>query len=75
MNHLMLAAIDGGHVVEAIIWLVVAGLVFWLLQWALDKIALPEPFNKIATVLLILLVVVVVINALFLLVGKPFLKF
>jgi hypothetical protein len=72
--NLMLGAIDGGQVVEAIIWLVVAGLVYWILDWALKKVALPEPFNKVATVLLILLVVVVVINALFLLIGKPFIK-
>lgn len=70
----LIAAIDGGNVIEAIVWLVVAGLIYWILDWGLNKIGLPEPFKKVATVLLILLVVVVVINALFLLLGKPFIR-
>ncbi len=41
-------------------------------QWGLAKIGLPEPFAKIATVLLVLLVCVILINALLTLVGKPF---
>ena len=34
--------------------IVVIGLVFWCLWWGLGKIALPEPFNKIAVVVLVL---------------------
>lgn len=67
-----MAAVSGGSVMEAIIWLVVAGLIYFILDWGIKKIGLPEPFNKIATVLLVLLVIVVAINALFLMAGKPF---
>lgn len=48
--NLILAAISGEAVLHAILWLVVAGLIYWVLNWGLKKIGLPEPFNKIATV-------------------------
>lgn len=68
----MLAAIDGGTILQALIWLVIAGVIYWVLDWGLKRIGLPEPFNKIATVLLVLIVVVVVINALLIIAGHPF---
>ena len=34
--------------------LVVIGLIVWILLWALQEISLPEPFNKIAKVVIIL---------------------
>lgn len=71
---LMLGAISGEHVVEAIIWIVVGGLIYWILDWAIKKIGLPEPFSKIAQVLLVLVVVVILVNALFLIAGKPFIR-
>lgn len=74
MNNLMIAAISGENVIMAIVWLVVGALIFFILDWGLKKVGLPEPFNKIATVLLVLLVVVIAINALFLIVGKPFIR-
>ena len=70
----LLAAIDGGAVVQALIWIVIAGIIYWVLDWGIKRIGLPEPFPKIATVLLVLIVVVVVINALLLLAGHPFIK-
>lgn len=72
MDTLMLAAISGNAVVNAIIWLVIGALIWFVVDWGLKKIALPEPFNKIATVLLVLLVVIVLVNALLTLVGKGF---
>lgn len=68
----MLAAISGSAVVNAIIWLVIGALIYFVVDWGLKKIGLPEPFNKIATVLLVLVVVVILANALLTLVGKPF---
>jgi len=44
--------------------LVVWGLIFWLFWWGLSKIALPEPFAKIATVVLILASLVVILGLL-----------
>ena len=34
--------------------LIIIGLIVYILFWALGKIALPEPFNKIATVVIVL---------------------
>ncbi len=45
--------------------LVIWGLVFWVLWWGLSKIALPEPFAKVATVVLVIAAVVVVFGLLF----------
>lgn len=37
-----------------IVVLAVVGLVFWVCWWAIGVIGLPEPFNKIAIVILVL---------------------
>lgn len=42
--------------------IVVIGVVFWLLWWLIGAIGLPEPFNKVATVILALAAVVVLIS-------------
>lgn len=56
-------------VVMVIVYLIVAGLVFWLLWWLISYIAPPEPFRKIANVVLAILAVLVVIGILLSLVG------
>jgi len=56
---------------HAIIWLAVVGLIFYVLWWALGKIALPEPFNKVATVLLVVIGAVVIIYFLLGMIGSP----
>jgi hypothetical protein len=56
--------ISGAALLSIFIWIVVIGLVFWLLWWLLGYIALPEPFNKILRVLLALIAVVFLINQL-----------
>ncbi len=60
----ILAAISGGAVVNVIITLVIVALIYWVADWALKKIQLPDPFGKIAMVLLVLLAAVFIINAL-----------
>jgi predicted PurR-regulated permease PerM len=52
-----------------ILTLIVAGLVFWLLWWLVDYCGLPEPFNKIAHVILAVLAVAVLIGILLSIVG------
>lgn len=47
-----------------LISLVIWGLIFYVLWWGLAKIALPEPFNKIATVVLVVATVLVLIGIL-----------
>ncbi len=49
-----------GMLITLVIW----GLIFWLLWWAIGAVGLPEPFNKVATVILVLAAVIVVIGIL-----------
>ena len=55
--------------VSIIVYLVVAGLIFWLLWWLVNYIAPPEPFRKVANVVLAILAVLVVIGILLSIVG------
>ncbi len=58
--------------VTLIVYLVVAGLIFWLLWWLVNYIAPPEPFRKVANVILAILAVLVVIGILLSVVnGQP----
>jgi hypothetical protein len=47
------------------------GCVLYVLWWGLGKIGLPEPFGKIATVVLVVVTVIVLLNILFVLGGRP----
>lgn len=49
---------------SVVLYLVVGGLIFWLLFWLVDSIGLPEPFHKVARAILIVLVVFVLIGIL-----------
>lgn len=44
--------------------LVIWGLILWILWWGLGQVALPEPFNKVAVVILVLASIVIVIGIL-----------
>lgn len=71
----MLAQINGDAVVHGLIWLVVVGLIFWLLWWLISYIGLPEPFAKVARVILAVAAVIICINFLLALAGHPLVKF
>lgn len=71
----MLAAISGDTLIQALIWLVIAGIIIWILWWALGVINPPEPFKKVGTVIIVLITVIILINILLSLVGKPIFKF
>lgn len=51
--------------ITLLIQLVIFGLIMYVLWWGLGKLGLPEPFNKIATVVLVLITVVFLLNILF----------
>lgn len=51
-------------VVMIFVYLLVAGLIFGLLWWLVDYIAPPEPFAKVARVVLAILAVLVIIGIL-----------
>jgi VIT1/CCC1 family predicted Fe2+/Mn2+ transporter len=59
---------------SAVVWLVVAGLVLYVLWWGLSQLGLPEPFNKILRVVLVLITVVILINFLLGLTGTPLIR-
>lgn len=50
--------------VSIILYLIIAGLIFWLLWWLIGYCGLPEPFNKVARVILAVLAVFVCIGIL-----------
>lgn len=52
-------SIDG--LIHLVIWLVVIGLIFWLLFYFIGYVGLPEPFAKVARVLIMLLAVVILL--------------
>ncbi len=58
-----------GGAVTVIITLIVAGVIFWLLWWLIGYCGIPEPFNKVARVILAVLAVLVVIGVLLQFVG------
>ena len=70
----LIAAISGDAILSCFIWLIVVGLICWLLWWLIGYIGLPEPFNKVARVLIAVVAVVFLINALLTLVGQPFIR-
>ncbi len=44
--------------------IVIVGVIFWLIWWFLGQVGLPEPFNKVATVLLALAAILFLIGIL-----------
>lgn len=63
--------IAASSLLSLLIYVVVIGLILYLCWWGLARIGLPEPFNKIATVILVLITVVVLINLLMGFTGTP----
>lgn len=64
IDTLIIAAVSSSGLVSALITLVVVGLIIWLLHWFLTYVGLPEPFAKIAKVILALVAVIFLINIL-----------
>jgi hypothetical protein len=74
MTGLLLFTISGATLLEALIWLVIGGVIFWIVSWGIAYIGVPEPFNKVIRVILVIVVVVFCVNALLLLIDKPLFK-
>lgn len=58
-------------VVHIVIYVLVAGAIFWLLYWLINYINPPEPFKKFALVFLAVAGVLVLIGLLLSLIGHP----
>jgi len=71
-NQALIAAISANSLVEVVIWIIVAGLIFWLLSWLIDYVGIPEPFRKVAKVVVAVVAVLMLINAILTLAGRPF---
>lgn len=54
-----------------LLYIVICAVVVYVLKWGADYIGLPEPFNKVARVVIVVVVVVLVLNILFVLGGRP----
>lgn len=67
--------IDGNALVGLVVWLIVAGLICWVLWWLIGYIGLPAPFDKAARVVVALIAAIIVINALLGLGGHPLIEF
>ena len=66
--------ISGSMLITVLLWLVAAGLIFFVLNWFLGYVGLAEPFNKIAKVVIALVVVLMLLNAIFALFGSPIVR-
>ncbi len=66
---------DLSSLVNIIIVLLIAGGVIWLLWWLVGYIGLPEPFNKVARIIIAVVAVLFLINLLLSLAGwQPFIR-
>lgn len=70
----MIAAISGSDVVNLIVWLIVAGVIFFLVSWLVDYVKVPEPFNRVIKIIMAVAAVLLVINALLALTGNPIVR-
>lgn len=70
----MLAAISGEKLVDALVVLVVWGVILFVLWWGLAKVNPGEPWMKVGTVILVLITVMVLVNILLSLIGKDFIR-
>jgi hypothetical protein len=69
-----IAMIASSTLVSLLIALVIAGLIFWLVWWFIGYVGLPEPFNKVARVVIGLVALVFLINILLSLNGTPLIR-
>ena len=70
----LMAAISGDALISAVIWIIIAGVIFFLLNWLISYVGIGEPFLKVAKVIIAVVVVVMLINALLIIVGRPFIR-
>ena len=57
--------IEGSGLVGLLVWVIVIGCIFGLLWWLIGYIGLPEPFDKVARVIVALVAVIVLLDLVF----------
>ena len=60
--------------VMLLLYVVVLGLVCYILWWLIGYIGLPEPFNKVARVIVAIIGVLILLNLVFGLGGVPIIR-
>ena len=63
--------ITGTGLLNVLIYLVVIGLVFYVLFWGVGAIGFPEPVNKILVAVVVVALCVVLLNLLMGFIGSP----
>jgi hypothetical protein len=53
-----------GALVSLVIFFLIVGLVVWLLLWLIDYIPVPQPFNRVARIVIVVIAVLLVITKL-----------
>lgn len=66
--------ISGSQFLNALVILVIAALIFWLLLWFIRYVGVPEPFNKVIKVVVGLVALIFLINFLLSIIGKDFIR-
>ena len=61
-------------VVQMVLYLLVIGCVFWLLNWLIGYVGAPDPFAKFARVFLAVCAVLIIISLLLGLIGHPMVR-
>jgi Zn-dependent protease with chaperone function len=65
---------DASSLIHILIQLIVVGLIVWLLWWLIGYIGLPEPFNKIARVIIAVIAVLFLVNLMLGFAGTPLVR-
>lgn len=71
---IMLALVSGEQLLNALFYLVIWGVIMFILWWGLKTIAPPEPWMKVGKVILVIFTCIVLINLLLGLAGHPIVK-
>jgi len=69
---MLAAVVNENTIVNAIVWLVCIGLIFYVLYWLIGALKVPEPISRIALGLIALAAAVICIRILFKFAGNPF---
>ena len=65
---------DAGNLMQILLQIIVIGIVCWLLWWLVGFAGLPEPFNKIARIIIAVVAVFFLINLVLGLGGTPLVR-
>lgn len=59
-----------GALVSFVIYVLILGVIIWLLLWLIDYVPVPQPFNRVAKVVVVVIGVLILILLLLGLVGE-----